>query len=1463
MIILRATNDNGVKVDLDVFEGNTPIRVDISAIENGTIGDVFGVSSQTFSLPGTDKNNQFFGNLYDLGTTPAIALQDSIDCQVLQDGQEVFTGKLYILDIVTDQRGYTTYQVNVVNETVDFKFLLTDTLISELNWDSYTHDYTLANITGSWNNDLFGGEIIYPNVNYGRPEGDASAPNYAFSNSTTGRTFDKSSYPLRVVDFKPAIKVKSIIDKIFNSVDYKYESNFFSSSYFDNLYTLMTSNDQLGANTDDPAFGAVWAYAVAGQNFNAVTPYKVNFTAENYDNYNRFDLLNDKYTAYADGFYNFALGFTFSISNYGVNNRNRFVVNIKKNGTGSGPGRVYVDPPQNGALYIPLPNIYLDAGDYVEMYIEFITDDGSEVITLGSGENSTYFKVEGPQSVGGGTVDMSLQFPKDLRALDFLDGLIQKFNLVVEPIPGERNLLRIEPYQSWVDQGTVKDWTDKVDRNTRFKIVHPITEQPKVIYFRDEDDEASPNKYTMDNFGEVFGTHRYSNESDLPVGEKTIGKTFAATPVKGIPGGDSFIVPQLARRSDDGTYRPFQFKPRLLYANGLKDASDAVGYDTDTSTTYPGQYFMIDHLGNKSRHSQFYQMSNLSDIPATFNSTLDLHFNNLRWYQYFQQVQDGRAYKGAYNTYWATYINSLYDIDARKLTCNVYLEPSDIPNIALNDKIFIDGHYYRINKISGANLTNAASVEVELIKELNRQLIFPRRRVFDIGDTPVDITVQNIDASGRVTYVNFDDGAAVTDYGLVSQAGFKDGFTVYQSGSESNTTWFGPAVVSIQPDQNIAGSNNVDISAGAMFVAGGNNTVGTKVESLSVIGENNDIGSGTNNISVSGRNNTIEPLNTDISIIQANNVDITGVVSNTVVLGGGSNVIDDSSLVTIVNSPGSDILNSETSRVNIIGGLNVTVSSSQSTVALNLNGETVTDMNGNTLIGNFQDTLTITGSDFRSGTNILAGTYIEEDLYTNRNSHQVEAYKNSIEYAYSGTGLFKYIYELTFNSLASGSGQGTIELPGIISQDQIGRTILFKCDDTISPSSSISITSFGGTDNIEGAASYTLNQPYQTVTLRASQYPSGESLITEWRVIGTSTGTGGLGEGYGYGNFFSSGSQPLITPGVSQSVLLDSTYEANGVHIASGSRIYFDTAGTYQFSYVVQIANASNQPKDANFWIKYNGVDYPNSNTFISVIEEKNPANPSYQLMSATFTGTAQNDNDYVELWWDGDSTDLSLYSTGSNGHPATPSVIANVIPVGVITSGGGGSAFPYTGSAEITGSLTINNVRAEYISPTATYLRPIAQTFTVPLGGVNDYHISGSGRYRFDMINYAGQTNAGKINIYFWADLIPEYSDVQIEWKIPAATAFNTMATGQNIITGSASTEYYLTNVWSGLTSWNVFSYQTSTKTFLQHSGFEPDCFTSVVKNGDGEIYISNNQNPEEGPAYVLYSGSLGTPLT
>jgi len=259
-------------------------------------------------------------------------------------------------------------------------------------------------------------------------------------------------------------------------------------------------------------------------------------------------------------------------------------------------------------------------------------------------------------------------------------------------------------------------------------------------------------------------------------------------------------------------------------------------------------------------------------------------------------------------------------------------------------------------------------------------------------------------------------------------------------------------------------------------------------------------------------------------------------------------------------------------------------------------------------------------------------------------------------------------------------GTTTITLPNAVNNDYKNLVLQFQANGTFTNSDNVDIVGFSG-QLINGESTYQLQGAYDGVTITTSG--------SQW--IALAGGGAGAGDAY-YGNFFSTSSQALGAVGVSQSVLLDSTYPSasNGIYIASGSRIYFDNPGVYQFTYVVQVANASNAPQDANFWIKYNSVDYPDSNTFISVIEEKNPANPSYQLMSATFTGVAQAANDYIELYWNGTSTDLSLYYTGSNGAPATPSAIANVISVG--GSGGGGSVGTLQTVTDL-GNTTTNEV--------------------------------------------------------------------------------------------------------------------------------------------------------------------------
>lgn len=167
--ILRCINDNNQKFDLELKD--TPdFKLDISAIESGNIGKVFGVSSQRLTLPPSKQNNEFFGNLYDVGASGNASFIKTVDCQVLQNGTEIFTGKLYLESVVTDNKGNDLYNVVVVNETVDFDFLIKDTTFGDLDFSSLNHTYTYGNITSSWDGDLVSGSVFYPLADYGFDE---------------------------------------------------------------------------------------------------------------------------------------------------------------------------------------------------------------------------------------------------------------------------------------------------------------------------------------------------------------------------------------------------------------------------------------------------------------------------------------------------------------------------------------------------------------------------------------------------------------------------------------------------------------------------------------------------------------------------------------------------------------------------------------------------------------------------------------------------------------------------------------------------------------------------------------------------------------------------------------------------------------------------------------------------------------------------------------------------------------------------------------------------------------------------------------------------------------------------------------------------------------------------------------------------------------------------------------------
>jgi len=151
-----------------------------------------------------------------------------------------------------------------------------------------------------------------------------------------------------------------------------------------------------------------------------------------------------------------------------------------------------------------------------------------------------------------------------------------------------------------------------------------------------------------------------------------------------------------------------------------------------------------------------------------------------------------------------------------------------------------------------------------------------------------------------------------------------------------------------------------------------------------------------------------------------------------------------------------------------------------------------------------------------------------------------------------------------------------------------------------------------------------------------------------------------------YLSIYSTSSQALIASGSEQVVTFTSTWASEGITLQEGSKIVMEKAGVYQFNFVAQVTNLENAVYDSWFWIKYNGNNFPNSTTLMSLNPRKNSSIPSSQLMTTSIIGVALNDNDYIQLYWTGEDLATSITETPAIGPiPETPSIIANIHRVG------------------------------------------------------------------------------------------------------------------------------------------------------------------------------------------------------
>ena len=145
-----------------------------------------------------------------------------------------------------------------------------------------------------------------------------------------------------------------------------------------------------------------------------------------------------------------------------------------------------------------------------------------------------------------------------------------------------------------------------------------------------------------------------------------------------------------------------------------------------------------------------------------------------------------------------------------------------------------------------------------------------------------------------------------------------------------------------------------------------------------------------------------------------------------------------------------------------------------------------------------------------------------------------------------------------------------------------------------------------------------------------------------------------------YGAFQDTTDQTAALANTAYAMTLNTTDYANGVSVASSSRITVADSGIWNLQWSGQFENPDSQDHDVRVWLKINGTVVVGSTGFFAVPSKHGSVN-GHALVGWNYF-LSLNASDYVELWWETDSTQVSIQAYPAAGnYPSTASLIATM----------------------------------------------------------------------------------------------------------------------------------------------------------------------------------------------------------
>ena len=759
MIQLKVYKEKGnsnTALFLDLYK-TQPIKLTLS-IEDITAADATSVFSKTFRVPATRHNNNFFENVFEVDGIDFDVTKKNY-AEILVDGAEFREGHIRVQKIFrNDDLDKIDYELLFLGETRDFSSTIAEKTLCQIemtnfNWEGLPQNYTnAADFTGPYSyTDIVTswlafpetpgnlgagyafGDILFPLIDHGNTytdaqntgaAGDPDQGRIALGPEGQGsRSFTFPDNSLAQTRMKPMIRAKRVLDQIFQDVGYTYSSTFLNSDRFYQMYiSAFGNNEQIGIEVEQSSGTNFEATNTNNTGQNDINQYMYNpnvitniagdytpnipvqgsyFQVQTAASPTEFYIMSA--SAQMNGEVEQSNGPNVQIpvflrlcvvSSIGGNVLHTLATG---NVTGNGGTSSLTWDSRNGG-YQPL------AGQIIQV----LCDTQSGFVDYSSVSNTYWDCTAAP-----GDYYAPLDLDCEHKQIDFVKDILTMFRLVMQPDNKRPNNFIIEPWQEFIGSGVTYDWSHKLVQNKDMVLEPLFNTQSATIEFSKAEDEDYVNTFHQDNNKHAYGYLQFDSTNELLKGTREISvEGIAPTPLDQInassPGYATipqWVIPSIYT-IDDGDaieFVPIKPKTRIMFYNGKETASSVNWYLNNDSASAVLQ-------------TNWPLVSPYENWPVQ-QTSLNLNFSNDTRYYINPSPGTGYFEQGStlFDEYWSRYISSLYNKFSRRLTARFILNNVDLQDLTFDDIIFVNGKYYRPEKIMNAEVGAETEVTCQLI----------------------------------------------------------------------------------------------------------------------------------------------------------------------------------------------------------------------------------------------------------------------------------------------------------------------------------------------------------------------------------------------------------------------------------------------------------------------------------------------------------------------------------------------------------------------------------------------------------------------------------------------------------------------------------------------------------------------------------------------------------------------------